>query len=246
MKVREIMNQRVVAVRVSDTLGTAIAAMLDHRVSGVPVLDAAGHLAGILTEGDLLRRAELGTDKRRPRWLAFIASPGAQAERFVHEQGRTVGEVMTRDVVTIGGDAPLASLVKLMEAHRIKRVPVVSRGRVVGIVTRADLMRALLTVLERPPAARPASDADLRRTIVASLRKQRWAPRTLVDVDVHDGVVTLSGTIFDEREREALRVIVENTSGVRGYRDDLTWIEPMSGMVLLPPDQVASETPAAD
>jgi CBS domain-containing protein len=233
------MRQNVVTVRVSDTLGTAIAAMLEHGICGVPVVDAAGHLAGILTEGDLLRRGELGTETKRPRWLEFLASPGKEAARFVHEQGRTVGEVMTRNVVTVAADAPLAQLVKQMEAHRIKRVPVVARGRVVGMVTRADLMRVLLATLEQPPEPL-AGDAAIRRSVLATMRKQPWAPRTLVEVDVKDGVVRMSGTIFDERERDALRVIAENTPGVRGYRDELVWVEPNSGMVLLAPEQAVA------
>jgi CBS domain-containing protein len=209
--------------------------MLDNNISGLPVVDGQGRLVGIVSEGDFLRRAETGTERRRPHWLEFLLGPGRLADEYVRAHGRKVEEVMTRDVASVAEDAPLDEIVRLMERRRIKRVPIMRDGKLVGIVTRANLLRALASVAaELPPAA--SSDAELRRLVLAELGKQPWSSQSDINVVVRNGIVQLWGVITDEREREALRVMVENIGGVKGVKDNLIWVEPMSGFVIPPPE----------
>jgi CBS domain-containing protein len=209
--------------------------MLQHKISGLPVIDASSNLVGIVTEGDFLRRSETGTQRKRPGWLEFLVGPGRLAGEYVHASGRKVEDVMTTDVYTVDEDAPLEKVVYLMEKHRIKRIPVVRNGKVVGIVTRANLMRAVATLaLEARPA--PASDAAIRERLITDLKKQSWAPSAAIEVAVTDGVVKLTGALTDERERQALRVAAENIPGVKKVEDHLIWIEPYSGMILEAPE----------
>lgn len=231
MKAREVMQRDVATVTPETSLGEAIELMLARRISGLPVVDAAGAVIGILTEGDLLRRVETGTQLRVPGWRAWLAGPGRGASDYVRTHARKVGEVMTQPVVTVEGGTALAEIVALMESRGIKRIPVLEAGRLAGIISRADLLRVLGRLL---PAAgtQAVADAELRRRVLAELDKQRWAPRSYLDVNVENGVAELVGLITDAREREAMRVLAENVPGVRGVVDHLTWIEPYSGIIL--------------
>src|SRR3954452_82311 len=139
MKVSDIMTHLVITVTPGTTVGEAAELMLEHRISGLPVVDAAGAVVGIVTEGDLLRRAETGTERRRARWLEFLIAPGRLASEYAHANGRQVGEVMTDDVATVGPDDAVAELIDMLERRRIKRVPVMEGARLVGIVSRANL-----------------------------------------------------------------------------------------------------------
>jgi hypothetical protein len=204
--------------------------MLQNKISGLPVVDAKGQLVGMVTEGDFLRRGELGTQRQRSRWLEFLLGPGRLADEYVQSSGRQVSQVMTPDPKTITPQTPLEEVVRLMEHHRIKRLPVVHDGKVVGIVSRANLLRALASVArEVKPVA--SDDATIREQIIAECAKQPWAPR--INVVVCDGVVSLSGVITDDRARQAFIVAAENVPGVKAVQDRLAWIEPTSGMVLL-------------
>jgi signal-transduction protein with cAMP-binding, CBS, and nucleotidyltransferase domain len=205
--------------------------MLDNRISGLPVVDVKGAPVGILTEGDLLRRIETGTDKRHSGWIGLLLGPGRLAAEYTRSHAHKVGEVMTTEVVSVAPDTPLPEVVELMEERRIKRVPVVDGGKLVGIVSRANLVAALAGVLAKERGA-ALSDDDIRRAILAEIDKQPWGPRESVDATVTDGVVELHGTILDERERAALIVAAENLPGVKSVRDKLVWVEPNSGMVI--------------
>lgn len=227
MQVRDVMTPTVISIAPDATVLTAAQTMLENRISGLPVVDAAGNLVGMVTEGDFLRRGEIGTERKRPKWLEFLIGPGRLASEYVHADGRRVDEVMTTDLVTVSEDDPLEAVVELMERHRIKRLPVMRDGKMVGIVSRANLMHALVS-LAREAEAPPGDDAAIRERILAAIGKQSWAPR--VNVVVTNGVVELWGTITDEREREALKVAVENVAGVVQVHDHLVWVEPMSGM----------------
>lgn len=229
MLVNEIMSHRVISVEPDATIAQAVRLMLQNRISGLPVMTAKGELVGIVSEGDLLRRAEFGTQRQRPRWLEFLVGPGKLAEEYVYTTGRKVREVMSETVHTTEPTTPLQHVVELMEKYRIKRLPVIEAGKVVGIVTRANLLHALASLARE---ARPAalSDEAIRRSLLAELEKQPWAPKALINVVVRDGVVEFWGAILDERQREALIVAAENTNGVRGVDDHLTWIEPSSGL----------------
>jgi CBS domain-containing protein len=181
-----------------------------------------------VTEGDFLRRSELGTQRRRPKWLEFIIGPGKLAQEYVSASGKKVREIMTPDPVTVAEDASLEDVVELMERHHVKRLPVMRSGRIVGIVSRANLMHALAS-LSRDIAAPPSSDSEIRDNILAAIGQQDWAPH--VNVVVKNGIADLWGVITDERERQALIVATENVPGVEQVHDHFVWVEPMSGMV---------------
>jgi CBS domain-containing protein len=232
MKAREIMSRDVVTVSPDETVLHAVRIMLQHKFSGLPVVDGAGALVGMVTEGDFLRRVETGTVRRRPRWAEFLAGPGRLAGEYAHSAGKFVKEVMTGDVVTVSEDTDLQDVIALMESKHIKRVPVLRAGKVVGIITRQNLLRAL--VAATPARAGTSSDDDaIRERLLAELEKQPWTPMML-NVVVTNGNVKLTGTIFDDRQRDAIRVLVENVPGVKSIDDELVWIEPTSGMVIEP------------
>jgi len=231
MQARDVMTRSVISVAPDATVLQAARLMLQHRISGLPVVDSAGKLVGVLSEGDFLRRRETQTERRRSRWLEFLMGPGRMAAEYSQTHGSKVAEVMTADVQTVDEDASLDDIVRLMERYRIKRVPVMQAGKLVGIVTRSNLMHAMVSLARAaPPVAK--SDAAIRERLLAEMQKQAWAPASMVDVVVRDGVVELWGTIFDERQRSALKVAAENIAGVTAVKDYLAWIEPVSGFVI--------------
>jgi hypothetical protein len=194
------------------------------------VVDAAGKLVGIVSEGDFIRRSEIGTRRRRSRWLKFLLGAGAAATDFVREHGRKVSEVMTRDPLTITEDTPLEEIVTSMESNGVKRLPVMREDKLVGIVSRANLLQAVASLAREIPD--PTADDDhIRRRIIDSLENNDWCPFGL-GVVVRDGIVHLSGIITDERSRQAAIVGAENVSGVKLVHDHLCWVDTMSGMYL--------------
>lgn len=227
MHVRDVMTPNVISVKIDDSILSAAQMMLQNRVSGLPVVDTSGALVGMVTEGDFLRRGELGTTRQRPKWLEFLLGPGRLAEEYVHTSGRRIGEVMTPDPYTVTEDDSLETVVTIMERRRIKRLPVLRNGQLVGIVSRANLMHALAS-LSRETAPTSDDDAAIRDRILAALAKQHWA--FAVNVVVKNGVAEIWGTIMDERERRACVVAAENVAGVQSVHDHLVWVEPMSGM----------------
>jgi CBS domain-containing protein len=234
MLASEIMTRDVKTIGPDATINEAIATLLSAHVSGMPVVDAAGRLVGVVSEGDFLHRAEIGAARRKPRWIEFLLGPGDVAEAYVLSHGRKVGEVMTRDVVSVEESTPLTEIGEIMQKRRVKRLPVVSGEHLVGIITRADLLRALSAAFAARPAPTPdeCTDKVILGRLLAELQTQGFAsPRTL-DVTVDKGVVTLRGEIFDERQRQALIVAAENIGGVTGVVDQLVWIEPFSGMTI--------------
>jgi len=234
MKAKDVMTRNVMTVAPDASVLEAIRLMLQRRISGLPVVDASGTLVGMVTEGDFMRRAELGTERHTPRWWEFLAGPGRMASEYAHAKGRNVHDVMTGEVHSVSEDTPLTEIVETMERRHIKRVPVLRGRKLVGIITRSNLLRALAG-LAHATAPASASDATIRATFVAELQKQPWAPLAAIDVVVVDGVVKLSGAILDERQRGALRVAAENIPGVKQVEDHLVWIEPMSGTVIEAP-----------
>jgi CBS-domain-containing membrane protein len=239
MQVRDAMTTNVIGIQSEASLAQAIEIMLRSHISALPVFDEERTLVGILSEGDLLRRAELGTEKRRPRWLEFLIGPGSFANAYVHSHGRKVDEVMTTNVVTIELTAALAEAVDLMNRHNIKRLPVMQSGFVVGILARADLLRAMAPLLRTPPKI--STDAKIRDSILDQFKQLEWTPIASIAVDVHQGVVELRGSLSDERQRSAIKVIVENIPGVTVIRDHLIWVEPNSGVYLLSEEDARAE-----
>jgi CBS domain-containing protein len=238
MQVCDVMTPNVISVRGDESILKAARLMLQNRISGLPVVDANGALVGVVTEGDFLRRGEIGTTRQRPKWLEFLVGPGRLASEYVHESGRKVAEVMTPDPLTVGENDSLETVVKLMERRRIKRLPVMRDGRMVGIISRANLMHALASLArETPPAS--TDDAAIRDRILAALAKVHWAFG--VNVVVKDGVAEIWGTIMDERERQGCIVAAENVPGVKQVHDHLVWVEPMSGMAFASSEDGARE-----
>ncbi|WP_367156806.1 CBS domain-containing protein [Mesorhizobium sp.] len=226
MQAQAIMTTPVISIDASASIAKAADLMLTRKISCLPVT-RDGAMAGIISEGDFLRRQELGTQRVRPRWLEFLAGPGKVADEYVHANGRRVGEVMTTEVVSAPPDTSLAEIVELMARHDIKTVPIVDAGKIVGIVTRSDLLRALLRILPKSSAA-TADDELIRRTIVAELQQQSWSGGDLIGVSVDKGVVELNGAIFDERQRKAAIVAAENVAGVKKVTDKLFCAGPLS------------------
>lgn len=231
MKAKDVMTSPVVSVAPESSIVEAVRVMLQRHISGLPVIDKEGRLVGIVTEGDFLRRAETGTQRRRPRWLEYLIGPGRLADEYTRSHGRKVHDIMTPDPLTVGEDTSLDEIVGTMEKRRIKRMPVMRGDEVVGIVSRANLVHALAGVArEVKPGA--ASDEAIRSRIMTELAGQTWAPTALINVIVRDGVVDLWGTITDERERQAIIVAAENAPGVKEVKDHLAWVDTMSGMLL--------------
>jgi len=240
MNASDVMSRNIISVGRGTTVAAAIRLMLDNHISGLPVIDA-GRLVGILTEGDLLRRSETGTERHRPRWLEILMGPGRLADEYVRTHGRKVEEIMTRQPLSVTPDTPLDEIVALMERRHIKRVPVLDGDVPVGIVSRADLLRALARTLEEQQAA-AAGDDEIRERILAELAKVSWVPRDGLAITVENDVVALDGVILDEKERAALRVAAENVPGVRAVEDRLVWVEPVSGTIIDAPQNARTAT----
>jgi len=235
MKAADLMTRRVVTVGPDASVVQAIRLMLQNRISGLPVVEN-GKLVGIVTEGDFLRRSETGTERRRSHWLEFLTGPSRLADEYMRSHARRVADVMTPDVVTVTEDMSAAAMADLMEKHRIKRLPVLRQGALVGIVTRANLLRVVARVAASavPALAHSfANDALIRDRVLAELDKQAWAPGSnMLDVVVFDGVVHLRGVVFDEKDRQALRVLAEATPGVEKVEDHLECIPPIPTSVV--------------
>ena len=234
MRAHQIMTRPVVTITPDATILEAADTMLQHHVSGLPVVDAAGKLVGIVSEGDFIRRGEIGTQRKRSRWLRLLM--GSDATQYVREHGRKVSEVMTREPFTIAEDATLEEIVASMETNDIKRLPVMHGDKLVGIVSRANLLQAVASLAREIPD--PTADDDhIRSRIIQALEKNDWSPFGL-NVIVRDGIVHLSGVITDENSRQAAVVAAENISGVKKVHDHLCWVETMSGMYLESPEDV--------
>ena len=231
MKAGDVMTRDVISVEPDSSILHAIRLMLEKRISGLPVVTSKGTLVGIVTEGDFLRRLETGTQRERPRWLEFLLGPGRLSEEYAHSHGRKVQEVMTTDVRTIVETTSLREAIEMMEKYGIKRLLVLRGSQLVGIVTRANLMRALAG-LARAPTPEARHDGDIRQSILAEMDKQTWAPPAGVNVAVQNGVVEFSGVIMDGRQRAALKVLAENISGVTNVVDRLVLVEPFSGIAI--------------
>lgn len=219
MKANDIMTVGAAVVHPDTTIAEAARIMLEHRVSGLPVVDAEGKPVGMVTERDLLRRAEIGTGTHRPRWLEWWLGSAERAENYVREHGRKVSDVMTKDVVCVEADTPAGEVVDIMERQGFKRVPVIRAGKVVGIVSRENLVLALSRQLDRTPAPAAGDDLSIRSRIVKELEDANFASSATIDVVVRNGEVELRGTVGDERVRDAVRVAAENVAGVKQVTD---------------------------
>ncbi len=228
MHAQDVMTANVITVTAETSVRDLAALLSQHGISGVPVVDKDNGLIGIVSEGDLLHRAETGTERRtesrRSKWLDFLAADQDLARDYVKAHARTVGDMMTRDVITVPETAGLDVVADLLETKRIKRVPVVRDGKLVGIISRGNLVRAL-AVVSPPASGSDADDRTIRQTLLAELQGKPWTKAWAADITVRDKVVHLwcSDNQSDD-ERRALRVAAENTPGVLGVEEHLVHV----------------------
>lgn len=229
LKANDIMYGAVVTVTPDHTVQEAAALMVEHGISGLPVVDKTGTLVGIVSESDLMRHAEAGTDHHRSWWLRALMGRESLAREYVKENARRIADVMTKTLITATPDTPVRELAETLERNSIKRVPVVANGKVVGIVSRANLLRALARGELTAQHRQAASDADVRELVLARIGAEPWARTALINVAVKNGAVTLSGIVDSIAEKRALRLAAELTGGVTAV-EDTTMIRPLGGM----------------
>ncbi|HEU5273830.1 MAG TPA: CBS domain-containing protein [Xanthobacteraceae bacterium] len=220
MKARDVMVSPVITVEPSASVKEVAQILLQHHISALPVVDGAGQLIGIVSESDLMRRADLGTERHRSRWLsALFVDEERLAAEYVKAHGHKVADVMTKRVITAAPDTPLNDIASLLEKHGIKRVPILENGTLVGIVSRANLIQALAA--DRKGLKVPVPDSQLRDRIMSHLNAQPWAHTSLINVTVNDGIVDLWGLTLSKEEKQALRVAAESIPGVRAVNDNV-------------------------
>lgn len=221
MKVSDVMTINVATIGPDTTIAQIADLMVEKRISGVPVVDEDDHVIGMVSEGDLIRRQELGTDKRRRGWLSLLTSQDTQARDFVKSHGVNAREVMTTPVHSVDVDAQVADIARIMERNHIKRLPVTRDGKLAGIITRADLLRTLASRKSMAPPPPPASDRSIRDRLLETIHKEPWAASALVNVIVTDGVVHLWGVVDTDEQRKAFKVAAEEIPGVKDIEDHL-------------------------
>jgi CBS domain-containing protein len=222
LRARDVMTSPVITVGLRTPVQEIATTLLENRISAVPVVGDDGEVVGIVSEGDLLRRAEAHTERRRSKWLELLLDRNVAAADFVKTHGREAKDVMTTDVVSVGPDTELVEIASTLERRRIKRVPVVEGGKVVGIVSRANLLQALVA---RPPETKPdatlSRDAEIRRELNGRLRTVPGVNMQRVNAVVEDGTVFLWGTVKSSDQRRALTVAAESVPGVTRVEDRL-------------------------
>jgi CBS-domain-containing membrane protein len=221
MNAADVMVSNVVSVAPDASVQDVAAILIQNHISAVPVVGPGGNVLGIVSEGDLIHRAEAGTEVSRSWWLDILTSDEMRAAEFAKSHAHKVADVMTRNVVTAGPETPLNEIAALLEKHGIKRLPIVKNGKLVGIVSRKNLLQALASMkTAQVPAAAP-SDTDLRAKIMTQLDAQKWARPAFLNVLVKDGTVELYGMVTNQAEKKAVRVLAEATPGVRAVTDNL-------------------------
>jgi CBS domain-containing protein len=236
MRALQIMTKDVITVSPHTTIEDAAKIMLQTHISGLPVMDGAGRLVGIVSESDFLRRSEIGTGRKRPTWLQFFLGPGTAAAEFVRERGRKVADVMTPDPITVDEETPLEELVRLMEKNGIKRLPVMSGRMLRGIVTRSNLLQAVASMAHEIPDP-TADDDQIRERIIRTVNQADWRPLGF-EVTVRKGVAHLHGIITITEARQATIVAAENTTGVKKVHDHLCFVDTYSGFYVESPEDM--------
>ena len=220
MQAQDVMVTPVITAGERATVREVAKLLLERHISGVPVVDDAGKLVGIVTESDLMHRAEARTERHRPWWLEALVGESTMAADYVKSHAGKVEDIMTRRVIAATPETPLHEIAAILEKHHIKRVPIVSRGGdLVGIVSRANLLQAVAAA--RPALEIPLSDSDIRKKIVDDLRRQPWSHPHRLNITVTDGIVELWGSVESEQERKAIRVVAEAVAGPAKVNDHL-------------------------
>jgi CBS-domain-containing membrane protein len=229
MRAADVMTSEVITVDENASVQEAAKLMAAHGISAVPVVDRERRMVDMVSEGDLLHRAETGTERRRSWWLEMVASTNQLAGEYVKSHSGSVKDVLTRDVISVTEETAVADIAILLETNRIKRVPVLRGGRLVGIVSRANLVRALaMTIGERPSNAE-AGDRAIRDRLLNELKAQKWAEVSPANITVKDGVVHLWSSYYSDQEKRALVVAAESIPGVRRVDDHM---RPVAAYVL--------------
>lgn len=216
MQARDIMTTKVVSIGPAVSVRHAVAMMLQNHVSGLPVVDDQGRVCGMVTEGDLLLRREVRLTPRPARAPELVSE--IDLERYICSNGWCVTDVMSQDVIVARPDSEVSDIAESLQAHRIKRLPIVEDGRLVGIVSRRDILRV---IAEAPAAALPRGDEAIRLAVRTRLRSDLGLTPQRVQVSVRNGQVTVDGQVESELKRKAIKVLVEGLSGIAGYRDRL-------------------------
>lgn len=211
MLAKDVMTTAILTVTPETDVGEIARTMLDAHISAIPVIGEDGSLLGIVSEGDLMHRVEAETRRRPSWWLRLLATPEEPAERYLREFGRLARDVMTKEVITVAPDTPLTEIAAMLEKYHIKRVPVMDDGKLVGIVSRANLLRGVAT-WQKPSGVR-VEDSALRALLLKALEEAEL-PMHLVNVTVTDGAVELWGVVDSALQIEAARAAAEATVGV--------------------------------
>jgi len=220
MRAIDVMVCDVVTVRPDTDVADAIKLLAEHDVSALPVLDKEDNLVGVLSEADLIHREEIGTEKHRPWWLEAVTGASTLAEEFAKSHGKKVGEVMSDGVISVAEETPLSDIAALFERKRIKRVPVVKDGKLVGIVSRSNLIQALASVIGRVDE-HDDTDREIRLELLARLKRQPWTGFGDRNITVGNRVVHLWGLVGSEAERKALLALADSVPGVSRVCDEM-------------------------
>jgi CBS domain-containing protein len=220
MRAIDVMVRDVVTVRPDTDVADAVKLLAEHDVSALPVVDGEGNLLGILSEADLIHRAEIGTEKHRPWWLEAVTGASTLAEEFAKSHGKKVGEIMTSGAISVSEDTPLSEIAALFEQKRIKRVPVIKDGKLIGIVSRSNLIQALATVVGRMDQHHE-TDRQIRLDLLSRLQEQKWTDFGSRNITVSARVVHLWGLVGSEAERKALLALAEDVPGVSRVSDEM-------------------------
>ena len=217
MKVEEIMTKDVITVSPKTPIHEAAELMIDHGVSGLPVVDDAGSVVGIVSEGDLILREK--PRERTPWWRLFFGDAERLAREYQKAHGMTVGEVMTRSLIAVSPDFPIESAALILDQHRIRRVPVVADGQLLGILSRGDLIKALAKAPAR--AGGQPSDERLVREMRARLAEEPWVSNRGIVAQAKDGVLSLWGLVLTETEKSAVETMARTIEGSKGIDSHL-------------------------
>lgn len=221
MKASDVMGVNVITARPEWSIQEAAMVMLDKGISGLPVIDDNGHVIGMVSEGDLMRRADCGTGHRHSWWLRMLMGRDGLAQEFVKEHGRKVEDIMTRSVITAAPSTPLGEIAEILERNRIKRVPIVSDGKLLGVVSRANVVQAVASCLLCDNAATNQNDETLRDAVMRKFSSLPWAQTCLINVTVNQGTADLWGIAESNAQKKALRIAAEVTPGIKLVNDNL-------------------------
>jgi CBS domain-containing protein len=220
MRARDVMTLAVYTVKPTTSVKEVARLFVERRISAVPVVDDQGRIVGIVSEGDLVHRSEISTQRRHPWWLVLMAGDEGLALDYIKAHAKQVADIMTRKVITAEPDTPLQEIAAVLEKYGIKRLPIVRNGQLVGIVSRANLVQAIASSGSKLDI--PLSDTTIREKLLTELNKENWAHTALLNATVNGGVVDLWGFVESDTERKAIRVAAEAAPGVRAVNDHLT------------------------